>query len=112
MKNKEYQTIIKMIDYINRAEMYTKGISFNEFSKDIKTIDATVFVISQIGELVKNIDNSFQNRYPNIKWHILKGLRNRIVHDYEGINLEVMWDIAKRNLPELRENLQEILDLS
>ncbi len=110
MKNKEYQTIIKMIEYIKRAELYTKNISFEEFSNDIKTIDATVLVVSQIGELVKNLDNNFQNKYPNIKWHILKGLRNRIVHDYEGISLDVMWDIIKKDIPQLKNNLQEILD--
>lgn len=111
MKNKEYQTIIKMINYIDRAELYTKEMNFVEFSKDIKTIDATVLVVSQIGELVKNLDNDFQNKYPNIKWHILKGLRNRIIHDYEGINLDIMWDIIKKDIPQLKNNLQEILEI-
>ncbi len=110
MKNKEYQSIIKMIEYINRAEQYTKDISFEEFSKDIKTIDATVLVISQIGELVKNFDKDFQTQNSNIKWHILKGLRNRIIHDYEGINLNIVWSIAQKDLQPLKISLQEILD--
>lgn len=110
MKNKEYQSIIKMIEYINRAEQYTKDLSFEEFSKDIKTIDATVLVISQIGELVKNFDKYFQTQNDNIKWHILKGLRNRIIHDYEGINLEVIWAIIQKDLQPLKTNLQQILD--
>ena len=64
MKNKEYRSIIKMIEYINRAEQYTKNFTFEDFSNDIKTIDATVLVISQIGELVKNLDKDFQKQYP------------------------------------------------
>ena len=110
MKNKEYQSIIKMIEYIDRAKQYTRDVTFEEFSKDIKTIDATVLVISQIGELVKNFDKDFQTQNSNIKWHILKGLRNRIIHDYEGINLDVIWSIIQNDLQPLRINLQQILD--
>ena len=55
MKNKEYISILKMIEYIERSIEYTKGYTFEQFCKDLKTIDATVFAISQIGELIKNI---------------------------------------------------------
>lgn len=110
MKNNEYQCIKKMIEYINRAEQYTMNITFKEFSNNIMTIDATVFAISQIGELVKNLDKNFQNKYCSIKWHILKGLRNRIIHDYEGINLELIWSIVKKDIIQLRCDLQEILN--
>lgn len=110
MKNKEYQSITKMIEYIERAELYTRGMTFKEFSEDIKTIDATVLVISQIGELVKNFDKDFQQKYTTIKWHILKGVRNRIVHDYEGINLKVVWFIITNDLQPLKNDLQKIID--
>ena len=87
MKNKEYLSFIKMIEYIDKSIQYTKGYTFEDFCKDDKTIDATVFAISQIGELVKNISKETMKRYSNIEWNMIKGLRNRIVHDYEGINL-------------------------
>ena len=74
-----------MIEYINKA------IKFEQFCEDKKTIDATVFAISQIGELVKNISIETIEKYPNIEWNMIKGLRNRIVHDYEGINLTSIW---------------------
>lgn len=95
MKNKEYQSINKMIEYINKAEKYTNNVTFEEFSENEMIVDATVFAISQIGELVKNIEQDFQKEHFNIKWYILKGLRNRIVHDYEGINLDLIWAIVK-----------------
>ena len=110
MKNKEYQSIIKMIEYIDRAEEYTCSKTFEEFSNDSMMIDATIFVISQIGELVKNLDKDFQKKYPKIKWHVLKGIRNRIIHDYEGINLEIVWAIVKEDIGVLRNNLEEILE--
>lgn len=111
MKNKEYQTIIKMIEYINKVKRYTKGLTFEEFSNNDMVVDATVLVISQIGELFKNLDKDFQNQYINIKWHILKGLRNRIVHDYEGINLRKVWSIIEEDLQPLKIELQKIIDV-
>ncbi len=110
MRNKEYQSIVKMIEYINRAERYTSNFTFEEFSNNNMVIDATVLVISQMGELVKNLDKDFQKQYSSIRWNILKGLRNRIVHDYEGINLEIIWSIVKRDVPRLKIDLQKIIN--
>ena len=91
MKNKEYISFIKMIEYIDKALKYTKNYSYEQFCKDEKTIDATVFAISQIGELVKNISKETMKKYSNIEWSMIKGLRNRIVHDYDGISLKSIW---------------------
>ena len=55
MKNKEYMSFTKMIEYIDKAIKYVNGYNFEQFFKDEKTVDATIFAISQIGELVKNI---------------------------------------------------------
>lgn len=110
MKNKEYQSLQKMIEYINKALSYTKGYTFEKFCNDEKTVDATVFIISQVGELVKNISKETMEKYSNIEWIIIKNLRNRIIHDYEGINLYLIWDILKEDLIELKENLQNIIE--
>ena len=90
MKNKEYMSLKKMIEYINKALKYTEGCSFETFSRNEEKVDATVFAISQIGELVKNITKETMERYNNIEWIIIKNLRNKIVHDYEGINLNLI----------------------
>lgn len=111
MKDKEYLSFLKMIEYINKAIKYTDGYTFEQFCEDKKTIDATVFAISQIGELVKNISIETIKKYPNIEWNMIKGLRNRIVHDYEGINLTSIWYILNNDIIELEENLKRILNL-
>ena len=67
MKNKEYISIKKMIEYVDKALEYTKGYDFEKFSQDNKTIDATVFAVSQIGELVKNISKDTMKKYSNIE---------------------------------------------
>lgn len=111
MKNKEYITFMKMIEYIDKAKQYTKGYTFEEFSNDDKTIDATVFSISQIGELVKNISKEIIEKYDDIEWNMIKGLRNRIVHDYEGISLKSIWYILNNDIDKLKEDIQKIIEM-
>ncbi len=108
MKNKEYISLTKMIEYIDKSFKYTAGYTFEQFCNDEKTVDATVFAISQIGELVKNISKETLMIYKDIEWNMIKGLRNRIVHDYEGINLKSIWIVIKNDLPELKRELMKI----
>lgn len=110
MKNKEYVSLVKMIEYIEKAKKYTNGYTYELFCKDDKTIDATIFAISQIGELVKNISMETMNKYKFIEWNMIKGLRNRIVHDYEGINLKSVWYIVKVDIIELKKEIQNIIE--
>ena len=109
MKNKEYIAFLKMIEYIDKSIEYTKDYSFEEFCSDNKTIDATIFNISQIGELVKNISEEMMNKYSNIEWNMIKGLRNRIIHDYEGISLKSIWYILENDIKELKVEVQRII---
>ena len=85
-------------------------IILNNFVKMKKTVDATIFAISQIGELVKNISKETMNKYNDIEWNMIKGLRNRIVHDYEGISLKSIWYVVENDLIELHEKIQKILE--
>ena len=72
MKNKEYMSLKKMIEYIDKALRYTEGWDFEAFSDNEEKVDATVFAISQIGELVKNISKETMEKNPNIEWIIIK----------------------------------------
>ncbi len=110
MKNKEYTSFLKMIEYIEKSIKYTDGFTFEEFCKDDKTIDATVFAISQIGELVKNISKETMEKYDSIEWNMIKGLRNRIVHDYEGISLKSIWYVLNNDIVKLKDDIQSILN--
>lgn len=109
MKSKEYMSLKKMIQYINKALRYVEGCDFSSFSKNEEKVDATIFAISQIGELVKNVSENTMEKYNNIEWVIIKNLRNKIVHDYEGINLSLIWDILENDIIQLKSDLEEIL---
>ena len=69
MKSKEYISLTKMIEYINKAQKYTEGYTLEQYCQDEKTVDASIFAISQIGELVKNISKETMEQYPNIEWY-------------------------------------------
>lgn len=111
MKDKEYISLEKIIEYIERAKRYTKGYTFEMFTEDEKTRDATVFAISQIGELIKNISKELMDKYDFIEWNMIKGLRNRIVHDYEGINLKSIWYVINNDLSTLEDDIRKIIAL-
>ena len=110
MKNREYMSLVKMIEYIDKSLKYTKDYNFEQFCIDEKTIDATIFSISQIGELVKNISPETIKKYDFIEWNMIKGLRNRIVHDYEGISLKSIWYILQNDIIQLKQDIQKIIE--
>lgn len=109
MKSKECESILKMIEYINKVLRYTKDCSFEQFLTNEEKVDATIFAICQVGELVKNISKETMEKYPKIEWVVIKSLRNKIVHDYEGIKLNFIWDIIKKDIIILRNDLEDIL---
>ena len=109
MKSKDRIIIQKIISYINDIEGFIKGIKPLDFLEDKKTVTACAFTISQIGEIVKEISDETKNNYPKIPWNSIKGMRNKIVHDYENVDLSVLWGTIKQSLPELKEQLKDIL---
>ena len=109
MKSKDRIIIQKIIVYIEDVEKYVEGIEAKDFLDDKKTITACAFTVSQIGELVKEIDEETINKYSNIPWNSIKGMRNRIIHDYENVDLSVLWGTIKESLPELKEELKDII---
>ena len=76
---------------------------------DKKTITACAFSVTQIGELVKEISDETIEKYNKIPWNSIKGMRNRIVHDYENVDLSVLWGTIHESLPQLKDELEDII---
>lgn len=110
MENKNIVVLEKMKNYAKNAIDFTKEMTFEEFLEDRKTIDASVFNMSQIGELVKLIDENTKEKYKNINWIAIKNLRNKIVHDYDGLQFKLIWSIINNNLPQLIEDINFIVE--
>ncbi len=106
MKNK--LVVEKILKYISKVLDYTKDAKYDDFINNSILVEACVFNLSQIGELANKIDKEFEESNSSIPWRVMYGLRNKIVHDYEGVNLVLIWDIVKEDLPELNTQLVEL----
>lgn len=109
MNEHENVLLEKIKVYATQAIQFRGNMDFKEFSNDPKTISACVFNLSQIGELVSRLDIEFVKANSQIPWRKIKGMRNRIVHDYEGIQLNIVWDVLVDFLPELIKSINKLV---
>lgn len=100
--------VSKLIAYVDKLQTYCANLSYEEFESDSKLVEACVFNLSQMGELANRIDADFAQSHNDVPWHYLYALRNRIVHDYEGVNLQLIWEIISDDLAPLRQSLLRI----
>ena len=109
MNDRDRIILQKIAKYISESNSYTEGMSFEAFSKDTKTINATAFIFGQIGELAKRISAEIQQTNPQIPWKGIRGLRNRIVHDYENIDMKILWETITNDMPDLFMKINAML---
>ena len=108
MKNQKI--ILKTINYIDSILEYTSNVDYVEFMNNTMMVEACVFNLSQIGELINKLDKEYMQKYPEIPWFKMRGLRNRIVHDYEGINLKLIWEIVDIDIKLLHHQLFKLIE--
>ena len=106
MRDKEY--IQRMIKYCEKIMFYMKEVkSFEDFSSNPEKVDAVILNLEQIGETAKKLNNKTTSIYPKINWLSIIGLRNMISHEYEGIKLQIIYDIATNKIPYLLEQINK-----
>lgn len=97
-----------ILDSAYKILEYTNGLDFKEFINDGKTVDAVIRNFEIIGEAANRLPEEFKDKFPSIDWHRIRGFRNRIVHDYFGIDYSIVWQIKEAFLPEMIAQLQSI----
>jgi uncharacterized protein with HEPN domain len=98
-----------MLQSASKIKMYTEGLDFSLFMSDEKTKDAVIRNFEIIGEAANRIDEDFRQRNPEIEWNRIRGFRNRIVHEYFGIDYSIVWQIIDEYLDDLIEWLRTLL---
>lgn len=97
-----------ILESIEKIQKYTYGLSFETFTADDKTVDAVIRNFEIIGEAANRIPEDIKEKFPSTSWFRIKGFRNRIVHDYMGIDYEIVWNIIENDLTKLSEEIQGI----
>jgi uncharacterized protein with HEPN domain len=109
MSRRDPQLLVAdMLEAAKKILEYTYGLLFDDFMSDSKTIDAVVRNFEIIGEAATRLPPEFKTLHDSIPWRKISGLRNRLIHDYFGIDYEVVWNIKTTFLPELIEKLEKI----
>lgn len=93
---------------LKRTVSYTEKMTCEDFLGDTKTQDAVIRNIEIIGEATKNLSDTVRDRYPEIPWKGLAGMRDRLIHQYFGVNLDIVWNAVKEELPEILSQIREM----
>jgi uncharacterized protein with HEPN domain len=95
-------------NHMQKALNYVGDMDFEAFSKDDKTSYAVVRCLEIIGEAAKNIPDSVRGNYPEIPWRQMAGMRDKVIHEYFGVQLKIVWRVVKEDIPELINKVKEM----
>jgi uncharacterized protein with HEPN domain len=99
MKREYLDYLQDMLDNAKRALQFIAGMEYKAFEKDEKTVYAVIRAVEIIGEAAKNVPPEVQKKYPNVPWRDISGMRDKLVHRYFGVNMEVVWQTVNEDLP-------------
>jgi len=98
-----------IVEAAEKIRRYLAGMSWDDLAADSKTLDAVVRNLEVIGEAAKNVPEDVRVGCPEIEWKKIAGLRDILIHQYFGIDVEIIWDIVKNKLPALTEHVRRML---
>lgn len=97
-----------VLDSIERISDYTAE-GHHAFLADAKTQDAVVRNLEIVGEAVKRISPELKAKHAHVPWRVIAGMRDKLIHEYFGVDKQLVWDVVERDLPELKRNIEAIL---
>lgn len=105
----EHLLLKDILTALERIDSYTKGMSFEAFVADDKTVNAVIYNFLVIGEAVKLLPQTVTGKYPEIPWRQIAGMRDKLTHTYFSIDYELVWKTITIVLPQFRRVIQKIL---
>ena len=109
MKREVGDYIEDIIGALSKSTKFIAGMEYEDFIRDDKTVFATVRAIEVIGEAVKNIPEDVKKEYPEIPWRDMAGMRDKLIHEYFGVDLRRVWKTVEEEIPPLRPLFEKML---
>ena len=94
---------------IQEVEDFTRGMDYGDFAGDKKTVNAVVRSLEGMGEAAKRVPEAVRQRYPDVPWKRMTGMRDKLIHEYSGVDLEIVWGVVKTELPPVKPHIEQIL---
>jgi len=107
-KRSDQDLIEDILICLSKIEEYIYGVTYDNFINDYKTQDAIVRNLEIIGEASKRLSSELKKKYQDIPWKMIAGTRDKLVHDYFGVNIDIVWEIATNDAPALKQKLEKI----
>lgn len=98
-----------IIDAMNKAEILIEDVTFKQFESDFRINYALVRALEIIGEATKRLPESIRTQYPDVPWKGMAGMRDRIIHGYDLVDMQIVWDVVKIDIPKIKPLIKKIL---
>ncbi|MGB7570429.1 MAG: DUF86 domain-containing protein [Methanothrix sp.] len=110
MKKDDTVYLRHIIDAFLQIERYTNGVTYEEFLSNSLLQDAVIRQLEVMGEAARNLSADLQNEYLAIPWRQMISLRNRMIHAYFNVNLQIIWEIIQGDIPNLKQDMMRVLE--
>jgi uncharacterized protein with HEPN domain len=106
---RDLQSLLDMLQSARIIIDYIAGRSQTELTTDLQLQDAVIRRLAIVGEAANRVSETMQQTLPNIPWAAIRGMRNRLVHEYDGVNFDIVWDTITNRLPDLILELEKVV---
>ncbi|RUA36336.1 MAG: hypothetical protein DSY77_01580 [Bacteroidetes bacterium] len=111
MKKNPIIYLSHILDCIEKIQEYTSNLNERDFLNKSLIQDGVIRNLEIMGEATKQLDNDFRSKYPAIEWKRIAGMRDKLIHDYIGVDLWAVWAVVEKIIPEFKEEIKAIIDI-